>query len=163
MPQLTQLPEIFWSQLFWLVVVFGIIFFAIGRGMVPKIQQTVDQRDAQIAADLAAADAAKAEAEATEEAYRAAMDKSRAEATKLTSTAKADGAKATEKRIAKADVAIQQKVAKAEQSMRDATQAARAEIESVAAEIARDIAQKVGGIAVSADDAAKALKATVNG
>jgi F-type H+-transporting ATPase subunit b len=163
MPQLTQLPEIFWSQLFWLVVVFGIIFFVIGRGMVPKIQQTVDQRDAQIAADLAAADAAKAEAEATEEAYRTAMDKSRAEATKLTSTAKADGAKATEKRIAKADVAIQQKVAKAEQGLREATQAARAEIESVAAEIARDIARKVGGIAVSSDDAAKALKATING
>jgi len=49
MPQLNQLPEIFWSQLFWLVVVFGIIFFAIGRGMVPKIQSTVDARDKKIA------------------------------------------------------------------------------------------------------------------
>ena len=27
MPQITQLPLIFWSQLFWLAVVFGIIFF----------------------------------------------------------------------------------------------------------------------------------------
>ena len=47
--------------------------------------------------------------------------------------------------------------------MREAAKAARAEIESVAAELARDIAQKVGGISVSQDEAAKALKATANG
>ena len=35
MPQIEQLPFIFFSQLFWLAVVFGIIFFVIGRGMVP--------------------------------------------------------------------------------------------------------------------------------
>jgi len=34
MPQLAQLPQIFWSQLFWLAVVFGITFFVIGLGMV---------------------------------------------------------------------------------------------------------------------------------
>lgn len=163
MPQLTQLPEIFWSQLFWLALVFGIIFFAIGRGMVPRIQATVDKRDGQITSDLAAAEAARAQAEATEEAYRAAIDKSRAEAMKLTGEAKAEGARATEKRIAKADAAIQGKIAQAEERMRDAAKSARAEIDSVAAELARDIVQKVGGIAVSKDEAAKALKATVNG
>ena len=42
MPQITQLPFIFFSQLFWLAIVFGIIFFGIGRGMLPKIQSTVD-------------------------------------------------------------------------------------------------------------------------
>ena len=45
MPQIAQLPDIFWSQLFWLAIVFGILFFVIGRGMLPKIQATVDARD----------------------------------------------------------------------------------------------------------------------
>ena len=53
MPQIDQLPDIFWSQLFWLAIVFGIIFFVIGRGMLPKIEATVDARDAKIADDLA--------------------------------------------------------------------------------------------------------------
>ena len=65
MPQLNQLPDIFWSQLFWLAVVFGIIFFAIGRGMVPKIQGTVQLREDKIAKDLEAAQAARHAAEGT--------------------------------------------------------------------------------------------------
>ena len=60
MPQIEQLPFIFFSQLFWLAVVFGIIFFVIGRGMVPKIQGTVELRDAKIAEDLERALAARA-------------------------------------------------------------------------------------------------------
>jgi F-type H+-transporting ATPase subunit b len=36
MPQLEQLPYIFTSQLFWLLVVFGLLYFGIGRGMIPK-------------------------------------------------------------------------------------------------------------------------------
>ena len=74
MPQLTQLPEIWWSQLFWLAVVFGIIFFAIGLGMVPKIQWTVDLRERKISRDLEAAQAARAAADETEAAWRARMD-----------------------------------------------------------------------------------------
>ena len=43
MPQIVQLPLIFASQLFWLVVVFGIIYFIIAKGMVPKIQGVSEQ------------------------------------------------------------------------------------------------------------------------
>ena len=71
MPQITQLPIIFFSQLFWLLLVFGIIFFGIGRGMLPKIQSTVEAREKRIADDLARAQAARTEAEKTEEAWRA--------------------------------------------------------------------------------------------
>ena len=55
MPQIDQLSESWYlaSQLFWLVLVFGAIFFLIGRGMLPKIEATVDGRDAKIAGDLA--------------------------------------------------------------------------------------------------------------
>jgi F-type H+-transporting ATPase subunit b len=57
MPQITQLPFIIFSQLFWLAIVFGIIFFGIGRGMLPKIQSTVDARERKIAEDLERAQA----------------------------------------------------------------------------------------------------------
>ena len=58
MPQIAQLTEDSWyllSQIFWLLLVFGGIYFVIGRGMLPKIEATVDQRDRKIADDLAAA------------------------------------------------------------------------------------------------------------
>ena len=57
MPQIDQIAETFSSQLFWLAVFFGITYFLIGRGMVPKIMGTVELRDKQIADDLAAAQA----------------------------------------------------------------------------------------------------------
>ena len=99
MPQINQLPDIFFSQLFWLLVVFGIIYFWIGRGMVPKIQSVVEDRDRKIADDLAAAQRAREEAEAAEEAYRERIDASRSEALKVAQEAKQQAALDTEKRL----------------------------------------------------------------
>ncbi|HZB68875.1 MAG TPA: ATPase [Sphingomicrobium sp.] len=163
MPQLDQLTDVAFSQVFWLLIGLALIYFGVAKAMVPKIQSTVDKRDAQIAGDLAAAEQARADAEATEEAYRVAMDKSRAEATKLTAAAKQEGAKATEKRVAEAAKAIEAKIEKAEARMRKAADSARAEIDSVAADLVREITEKVAGIAVTPDEAAKALKASANG
>ena len=59
MPQFDQIGEIYASQLFWLAIFFGAIFVVIGLGMLPKIQSTVDARDAKIAADLEAARGAR--------------------------------------------------------------------------------------------------------
>src|SRR5881392_1006129 len=99
MPQLYQLPQIWCSQLFWLVVVFGIIFFAIGRGMVPKIQSTVDAREKKVADDLERAQAARRAADETEAAWRARMDAARAEAAMVSNDAKQASAKASEAKV----------------------------------------------------------------
>jgi F-type H+-transporting ATPase subunit b len=71
MPQLSQLGLVFLSQWFWLAIVLASIYFFVGRGIVPKVSSTVDQRDAQIASDLAEAERLRAEADATEQAWRA--------------------------------------------------------------------------------------------
>ena len=161
MPQLNQLSDVLLSQLFWLALVLSFIYFVIGRGMVPKIQSTVDQRDQRIADDLAAAERAKTEADESEEAFRLRMDESRAEAMKTTAAAKAEGAKATEQKIAKADASIQAKLAKAEEKIRASREEALVNIEGVAAELAQDIAGKVAGLKVSRDEAATAVKAAL--
>ena len=161
MPQLTQLSDVILSQLFWLLLVLGFIYFVIGRGMVPKILSTVHLRDKKIAADLAAAEAAKAEVDRTEEAYRARMDESRNEAAKLTAKAKQDGAVATEGQLAKADAEIQAKIGAAETGIRSARASAVGEIETIATELARDIAAKVAGLTVTSADAAQAVRAAL--
>src|SRR5919107_3337049 len=127
MPQIEQLPYIFFSQLFWLLVVFGIIFFGIGRGMLPKIQSTVDAREKKIAEDLERAQAARAAAEETEQAWRARMDAARAEAARLAQEAKQASARETEKRVKAAADKINLKVESSEAKIRDAVASARAE------------------------------------
>ena len=54
MPQIEQIAATLSSQVFWLLVFFGLTFVFVGLGMVPKIMGTVDLRDQQIAGDLAA-------------------------------------------------------------------------------------------------------------
>src|SRR5712675_2076671 len=99
MPQINQLPFVFASQLFWLAIVFGILFFAIGRGMLPKIQGAVDAREKKIAEDLSRAQAARAGADETEAAWRARMDAARADAARLAQEAKQRSAGETEAKV----------------------------------------------------------------
>ena len=162
MPQITQLSSIIFSQLFWLAIVFGIIFFGIGRGMLPKIQSTVDAREKKIGEDLERAQAARAEAEETEAAWRARMDQARAEAARLAQEAKQDSAKATEARVKKAVGKIGLKVDAASARVREAVEAARAEIESVAAEASREMVERLTGISVDKKEAGDAVKAELN-
>ena len=80
MPQINQLADVLYSQLFWLLVTLAVIYFGIGRAMLPKIQSTMAARDRRIAEDLAAAEAARRAADETEDAYRERINQSRAEA-----------------------------------------------------------------------------------
>ena len=163
MPQITQLSIIFFSQLFWLAVVFGILFFGIARGMVPKIQATVDAREKKIAEDLASAQAARTAAEETEAAYRAAMDASRAEAARIAQDARQGSASETEAKVKAAAEKIAAKVATAEAEIRAAADAARAEVEKVAVEATQEIVAKLTGIKVGRDEAAIAVRAEFHG
>jgi hypothetical protein len=99
MPQFAQIATTYASQIFWLVIVFGLIYFVIGKGMLPKIDATVGARNDKIASDLAAAESARATADETEAAYRARMDEARAAALKAKQEAKTAATLEAEKRV----------------------------------------------------------------
>ena len=163
MPQIDQLPDVFTSQLFWLLLVFGIIYFGIGRGMVPKIQGVVEKRDSRIADDLAAAQRAREEAEATEGAYREKIEASRSEAMKLAAAAKQKAAIEAEQRLKAIDDEIGARLAEAEARIHAAMQQARRDLEPVAAEAASELVAKLTGRSVDPRDAQAAVKAALNG
>jgi F-type H+-transporting ATPase subunit b len=158
MPQIAQILETYASQIFWLLIVFGLIYFVIGRGMLPKIEATVDARDKQIADDLAAAERARHEAEGLEGAWQAELAETRGAAQADAAKAKAKAAKDAESRIAKADAEIGAKIAEAEKGIAKARTKALGSLETVAAEAAADIVAKVSGAKVTAAQATKAVK-----
>lgn len=163
MPQINQLSAILISQLFWLLVVFGTIYFLIGRGMVPKIRGVVEQRDAKISGDLEAAQRAREEAEKTEGAYRERMNASRAEAMKLATAAKQAGAREAEQRTKAIDEQVGAKITEAEARIRASVETAMREIDSIAAETAQDLVAKLTGHPVPAEEARQAVKAVMHG
>ena len=162
MPQLSQLSEVYLSQFLWLAIALGFIFFVIARGMVPKIQATVDAREQRIAGDLDAAQKARAAADETEAAWRERMDSARADAARIAPDAKAESGRETEAKVKAAAEKINLKVESAQAQIRDALASARSEIESVAAEATREMIQRVSGLTVNKQEAAAAVKAELN-
>jgi len=158
MPQIEQLAATYSSQVFWLLLIFGLVFFVIGKGMVPKVMDTVALRDKQISDDLAAAETARNKADAEEAAWRERENANRAEAQALVAKAKAEAAASTEKKLAAAQTGIDAKLAEAEARIADARASAAAEIEEVASEAAADIVKRLAGIEVSAAEARPAVK-----
>jgi len=159
MPQITQLPEVFASQLFWLAVFFGLVFFVIGRGLLPKIQSTAISRQEKIADDLAKAQAARAAADETEAAWRTRTDAARADAARIAQQARQESAREAEVRIKQALDEIDANVDRARARIRASVQAARAEIEAVAAEAAQQMVEQLIGVKIDSRDAAKAVSA----
>ena len=158
MPQFDQIGEIYASQLFWLVIFFGAMFFIVGRGMLPRIVSTVDARNQKIEDDLKVADAARDRAAALEEDYRQEMDRARSAAAGVSAEAKAKAAASTEASIKKADKAIDVKVEAALAKIGEARAVARAQIETIAAEAAEAMVERVAGIRATPGRAIEAVK-----
>jgi F-type H+-transporting ATPase subunit b len=158
MPQIEQILTTYASQIFWLLLVFGLIYFGIGRAMLPKVEATVDQRNSRIAGDLAAAEAARGVADTLEEEQRLRLEANRAEAAKLTQAAKDASARETEAKVKAHDADLDVKLTEAEQRLAGARDAALGEIETVAADAAREMVARLSGAEVAEAEAEQAVK-----
>jgi F-type H+-transporting ATPase subunit b len=161
MPQIDQIATIYASQLVWLAVVFAFIYFAIGRAMLPRIQGTVEGREARIAADIAQAEQARAEANAADEAYQIMLDRSRAAAQAAAAKAQSEATGETEQRLKAADAEAQAKIARAEDDLAARAAQAEREIDAIATEVVQEIVAKVAGFSVDQDAAARAVRASL--
>jgi F-type H+-transporting ATPase subunit b len=162
MPQLSQLSDVYLSQFLWLAIALAFIFFVIARGMVPKIQATVDAREQRIAGDLEAAQKARAAADETEAAWRQRMDAARADAARIAQEAKAESGRETEAKVKAAADKINVRIEAAQATIRETLAEARSEIESVAIEATQEMVRRVSGISVDKKEAASAVKAELN-
>jgi len=158
MPQIEQLAETLSSQVFWLLVFFGLTFVVVGLGMVPKILGTVDLRDQQIAGDLAAAQAARDSADSEEAAWRSRENANRAAAQAVIAEAKAKAGAASSEKLAATQARLDVRLVEAEAGIEAARTSAMAEIEAVAADAARDIVARIAGAEVEPAAAEAAVK-----
>ena len=158
MPQISQLAETFSSQIVWLLVFFVITYFIVGRGMVPRVMDTMDRRSKQIADDISAAHAAREQADKEEEAWRARENENRARAQALISEAKAEAAAKSEKKIAAAQKRLDKKLEEADERIAASRNDALEEIETVATDATQDIVARLAGIKVAKPAAKSAVK-----
>lgn len=159
MPQLSQIGEIYASQLFWLAIVFALIYFGIGKAMVPKIERTIDDRNGKIGGDLAAAEAARAAAQASEQEYQSGLESARAQALRAVSDAKAKATTTSEAMVKAGDAAMAEQLVSATARIGDAKAQALAEIETATVDAVQDIVAKLSGVPVDRAGVEQQVKA----
>ena len=81
MPQLD--PKYWASQAFWLVLVFSSLYLAIAKLFIPKIKNSLDDRDNKIKSDLDQANELKKTAEEKERDYEVAIEDAKKEVQKI--------------------------------------------------------------------------------
>lgn len=149
----------FAGQLFWLVVTFGALYFAMAKLALPRIGAVLEARAARIAEDLAQAGRLKEQAQGLIDAYEKALGEARGRASAVRRETEDAAAKraAAEQSTQAAD--LQGRIRAAEQSIARARAEAMGRIEIVAGEIAIDATRRLTGAAVGADEARAAVAA----
>lgn len=160
MPQF-DFGTVFWPQIAWLAVIFVVLYFGVVRLTLPKLGKVMDAREASISGDLAAAQAAKENADAVDAAYQAEMSTSREAARSAIAEAKANAAKLTEAKLAEAGAKADAALADAEARIAKAVAKAEGSLADAAAESAQAIVAKLTGTEPKLDAAKASVAARI--
>jgi len=136
-------PTYFATQIFWLLLTFGILYFLLSRIFLPRIGQTIEERSSRIADDLDAASRMQRDAEEAEKSYERALADAKAKAHNVAETTRqsVDAEIKVEMDAADAEAAKEA----AETRIRSVRAKAMANIEAVAADAAQATVQALTG------------------
>jgi F-type H+-transporting ATPase subunit b len=155
MPQLDAAT--YASQIFWLIVTFGGLYWLLSRKALPRVAEVLETRQDRIAADLDRAAYLRAEAEAAEQRHEEVVAEAHARAQgqikQLTERLAADAAA----RKASLDADLARRLRDAEGRVTAARQAALAEVRTVAVEAAQAAVKRLAGLALPRETVEAAL------
>lgn len=150
------------TQLIWLAITFGALYFIISRVVIPRTGGVIARRKAAIEGDLASAQTLKRETDRAIEAYEAALAEARAKASQIAQDTRIRLNSEIDGERAKLDSALAVRIGEAEKTVQAARTRALADVEEVAAEIAAAIVSELTGArvtkAAAADAVSKAAK-----
>lgn len=155
MPQLD--PANFAPQLVWLVIIFFALYLIMAKIALPKVSAVIDERQRRITGDLDEAERLKRETDKAISDYEKALSQARANAQSTSTVAHDQIMSKINAERAKAEAAANDKLKAAETAIITARKAALANVETVAADAARDIVKRVSGLDIADTAAAQAV------
>ncbi len=153
----------FASQLFSLLIAFVALYLIVSRLALPKVGGTIDARQNAIDADLAAAQKLKDESDAALKAYEAELANSRAKAQAISTEAREKFNAAAEAERKTLEERLAAKLADAEKTIAATRKSAMSNVNSIAADAAVAIVQRLTGVAPDAKAVASAVDASLKG
>ena len=146
------------SQIFWLVVTFAVLYFALSRFILPALRDTIATRSDRVADDLDTASRMQREAEEAEKAYETSLRDARAKANNVAEATRKSVDDEIAKELASADAEADQQAEIAEGRIREIKAGALANLDSVAADVAQTVVGQLTGKSVTAAAARQAVQ-----
>jgi F-type H+-transporting ATPase subunit b len=148
------------SQIFWLVILFGLLYLALSRVALPRIGDVIEARANRIKKDLADAERLKSETEAALKAYEQALADAKSRAGAIAKETRDRLTAETDRERAGVDKQIAAKVTEAEKRIADSKAKAVASVSEIAASTASAIISKLTGKEASQDAVRKAASSS---
>ena len=151
--------ETFASQLLWLALTFGALYYLMSRVALPRVAAVLASRKDKISGQLDEAAAMQAQARLASEAHDKAIADARAKAQGMAQVARDNLSAEADAKRKSLEAELGAKLAAAEAQIADTTARAMSNVESIAAEAAGAIVQRLTGKAAAPDVIAKAVAA----
>jgi len=155
--------DTFASQLLWLAITFGFLYWLSAKVIVPRLGGILEDRANKIGNDLDEAAAMKAKAEEAGQAYEKSLAEARAKSQAIAQETreKVNADSAARRKTVEADLAA--KLADAEATIVATKTEAMSHVGAIAADAASAIVNRLTGAAPAPADAAKAVKTALGG
>lgn len=146
------------SQIFWLVVTFGILYFILARFILPGISTGITERGDRIADDLDAAARMQRDAETAQAEYEKSLADARAKAHNISATTRASVEAEIASEVETAEAEFSRQASAAEARISGIRNEAMRNVGDIAADTTAEIVSKLAGIKPTA----AALKSAVS-
>ena len=137
------------SQIFWLVVTFAILYFALSRFILPALRDTIATRSDRVADDLDSASRMQRESEEAEKAYQQSLRDARAKANNVAESTRRSVDEEIAAELSAADAEADAQAEVAESRIREIKAGALSNIDAVAADVAGTLVQELTGKSVT--------------
>jgi F-type H+-transporting ATPase subunit b len=152
----------FAGQILWLAIFFGLLYWLMSKIALPRVAGTLEARDAKISGDLAAAKAARDEAEASRAGHEKMLAEAKARSQALAQEANAKAAAESDLRRKTLTAELDAKLAASEKQIADMRARAMGNVGDIARDAAQLIVRQLAGAEVSAEEAARAVASVKN-
>ena len=143
MPQLN--PEFWISQIFWLILTFGILYVVLSKLILPKISKNLELRKSQIQENIEAAERQREDSEAKLKEYDDIILKSKLEAKNIFKDTRDKTLKDINSKKETLNNQIDQEIKKAEQEIDELKKNAPEKINKIAIETSSELVKKLIG------------------
>ncbi|BAF90260.1 ATP synthase subunit B precursor [Azorhizobium caulinodans ORS 571] len=154
-------PQHFASQLIWLIVSFGALYFLMSRVTLPRIGRILEERHDRIAKDLEEARLRQAESEAAQAAYEKALTEARGKANAIAGEARARLAAETDANRKSLEENLNAKLADAERRIASTKATALSHVRGIAVDTTGAIVTALVGTPAGNQDVESAVDAAL--